>query len=69
MKMTFVYKEQEMNILLTAITIATLSVCGPQTTTIKEELSVKKNENSFTKNEIVYKKVPTKWVKITKKSN
>jgi hypothetical protein len=69
MKMTFVYKEQEMNILLTAITIATLSVCGPQTATIKEDLSVKKNENSFTKNKIVYKKVPTKWVKITKKSN
>ena len=67
--MTFVYKEQEMNILLTAITIATLSVCGPQATTIKEDLSVKKNENSFTKNKIVYKKVPTKWVKITKKSN
>jgi len=58
-----------MNILLTAITIISLSVCGPQTATIKENLDVKKNENSFTKNKIIYKKVPTKWVKITKKSN
>ena len=32
-------------------------------------LNVKKNENSFTKSKIIYKKVPTKWVKITKKSN
>ena len=58
-----------MNFLLTVITIATLSVCAPQTAIIKEDLSVKKNENSFTKNKIIYKKVPTKWVKITKKSN
>ena len=58
-----------MNIMLTALTITTLAICGPGNTTIKEELVVKKNTNSAVEKTIQYKKVPTKWVKIAKKSN
>ena len=58
-----------MNILLTAITIATFSICGPSKAVIKDNLTVKKNTNIEKENAVTYKKVPTKWVKITKKSN
>ena len=58
-----------MNALLTALTIITFSVCGPGKVTINEKLTVKKNTKIYHQATIVYKKVPTKWVKITKKSN
>ena len=58
-----------MNIILTALTITTLAICGPEKNTIKEELIIKKNTNSTSENTISYKKVPTKWVKMPKKSN
>lgn len=68
MKITFTYKECKMNILFTTITIAALTVCGPQTATIKEDLTVKKEVKYSTKHTIIYKKVPTKWVKKPKNS-
>lgn len=58
-----------MNILVAALTIITFSVCGPESVAIEENLEVKKNTNTQKEKVIIYKKVPTKWVKITKKSN
>lgn len=58
-----------MNTILTALTITALAICGPGKNTIKEELVIKKNTNSPVEKTISYKKVPTKWVKMPKKSN
>ena len=58
-----------MNTLLSTLTIVILAVCGPETATVGEDLTIKKNTNSPKQESIIYKKVPTKWVKITKKSN
>jgi len=58
-----------MSFLLAAITIIMLPVCGPDNSTIKEKLSFEKPQAQTSKEMITYKKVPTKWVKITKKSN
>jgi|TARA_R110000782_G_scaffold186081_2_gene276163 hypothetical protein len=69
MKITFRYKEYKMNIILMALTITTLGICGPDASSIKEDLVVKKDTNCETKKTVPYKKVPTKWVKIPKKSN
>ena len=69
MKTTFIYKESIMNIILTTITIIALSVPGPKQVKIEEDLSVNKNLDSFLKQNKIYKKVPTKWVKMPKKSN
>ena len=69
MKITFRYKEYKMDIMLTALTITTLAICGPDDNTIKEDLIVKKNTNTTVEKTIQYKKVPTKWVKMPKKSN
>jgi hypothetical protein len=52
-----------------ALTITTLGICGPDASTIKEDLVVKKDTNCETKKTVPYKKVPTKWVKMPKKSN
>jgi hypothetical protein len=58
-----------MNIILMALTITTLGICGPSSNTVKENLEVKKETNCEIKKTIQYKKVPTKWVKMPKKSN
>ena len=58
-----------MNTLMTAITIITLSVCSAGKYTIDENRTVEKNPRSQNEKVIIYKKVPTKWVKIPKKSN
>jgi len=58
-----------MNIILTTLTITTIAICGSGKSTIKEDLVVKKNTNSAVEKTIQYKKVPTKWVKMPKKSN
>ena len=58
-----------MNILLTTITILTLSVCGPSKDIVTQNLKVIKNIEAQKEKTIIYKKVPTKWVKIAKKSN
>jgi Ethanolamine utilization protein EutJ (predicted chaperonin) len=58
-----------MNIVMAVLTIVTFSICGPEKISIEENLEVKKNTNTQREKVIVYKKVPTKWVKITKKSN
>tara|TARA_B100000989_G_C19474752_1_gene442380 strand:+ start:296 stop:460 length:165 start_codon:yes stop_codon:yes gene_type:complete len=54
---------------MVALTIVTFSICGPERAAIEENLEVKKNTNTQKEKVIIYKKVPTKWVKITKKSN
>jgi len=69
MKINFLYRENKMSTILAAITISSLLICGPQANIIKEDLTVKKPTNSSRQQKIQYKKVPTKWVKITKKSN
>ncbi len=58
-----------MNTIMVALTIVTFSICGPERAAIEENLEVKKNTNTQKEKVIIYKKVPTKWVKITKKSN
>lgn len=58
-----------MNLVLTGLTIATLAICGPGKNTIIEIQEVQKPTNSKKTEPIIFKKVPTKWVKITKKSN
>lgn len=58
-----------MNLIMASLTVAFLSICGPQEITIEENLEITKPSNSTEKENIIYKKVPTKWVKITKKSN
>ncbi len=58
-----------MSFLLAAITIIMLPVCGAENSTIKENLSFEKPQAQSSKEVVIYKKVPTKWVKITKKSN
>jgi hypothetical protein len=58
-----------MSILLTTLTILTLSVCGPSKNTVTESLEVTKTTKAQKQKTVIYKKVPTKWVKITKKSN
>lgn len=51
------------------ISIFSLTVCSPRANIIKEKLEIQKPTNENSSNKITYKKVPTKWVKITKKSN
>ena len=58
-----------MNFILSAVTILTLSICGPGKYTITEELNVIKPTKPTSTLPTKYKKVPTKWVKITEKSN
>ena len=58
-----------MNTLLAVLTVITFSVCGPGKYAIQENLSVEKPSSSDKQKVNIYKKVPTKWVKITKKSN
>ena len=58
-----------MDFIFATLTIISLNVCGPENTTVVENLDVKKNISTNSEQTITYKKVPTKWVKITKKSN
>ncbi len=58
-----------MNLVLTGLTIAVIAICGPGQNTIIENHKVEKPTNSKKVESIIFKKVPTKWVKITKKSN
>ena len=58
-----------MNFILSVITIASLSICAADNNVIKEDLNVKKPTNSKINPIVIYKKVPTKWIKTTKKSN
>ena len=58
-----------MNLILTGLTIATLAICGPGKNTVIENQEIQKPTNLKKTESIIFKKVPTKWVKITKKSN
>jgi hypothetical protein len=58
-----------MSFLLTALTVVSIAVCDLGSPMIKEDLNVKKNVNNSKNYKIIYKKVPTKWIKIAKKSN
>ena len=58
-----------MNFILAGLTITTLAICGPGKNTIIENHEIQKPANSHKTEAIIFKKVPTKWVKITKKSN
>ena len=58
-----------MNVLLVALTILSLPICAQDATTIKEDFTVEKQQRNQTEEVSVFQKVPTKWVKITKKSN
>lgn len=57
-----------MNFILNMITIFTLSICSVDSNIIIEKQSVKKYSTNKKSETVIYKKVPTKWVKITKKS-
>ena len=69
MKKHYFQRETAMNLILTGLTIATLAICGPEKNTIVENQEIKKPTNTKKVEAIIFKKVPTKWVKITKKSN
>ena len=58
-----------MNFILSAVTILSLSICGPEKYTIIENQEVIKTTPAVKKETFKFKKVPTKWVKIAKKSN
>ncbi len=59
-----------MNFILSTIMVFSLSICAVTKDSIKEDLTVEKPTSSKIHSKvIIYKKVPTKWVKITKKSN
>ena len=58
-----------MNLILAGLTITALAICGPGKNTIVEHQEIQKPTNSEKTEIIIFKKVPTKWVKITKKSN
>ncbi len=58
-----------MNLVLTGLTIAAIAICGPEKNTIIENQEVQKPTSSKKVETIIFKKVPTKWVKITKNSN
>jgi hypothetical protein len=58
-----------MNTILAAITISAMALCGPNKNIIKEDLIVKKPPEASTSKPFVYRKVPTNWVKMPKKSN
>ena len=58
-----------MSALLTALTVISIAICGPTKIALSEQLTIKKATNTIKVTEITYKKVPTKWVKIAKKSN
>ena len=62
-------KEKKMNFILTSLTIITISICGPGRYTVQENLEFTKPTTHEKAELIKFKKVPTKWVKITKKSN
>ena len=58
-----------MNLILTGLTITAFTICAPGKNTVKENHEVNKPTNGQASQTIIFKKVPTKWVKITKKSN
>ncbi len=58
-----------MTFILTMITILSVPTCGYQTGTISDNLKFEKPTTAEVKEKIVYKKIPTKWVKTAKKSN
>jgi hypothetical protein len=58
-----------MNFILTTITIMGLSICGANKSVVKEDLEILKKQSATSKKTIVYKKVPTKWIKTDKNSN
>ena len=62
-------KEKKMNTILASLTIVALAICGPNKHILEENLKIEKPTNIENSQPIIYKKVPTKWVKITKKSN
>ncbi len=71
MKINFILKKQEikMSFVLVMLTILSSPVCGPDKNTITENFIFEKPAATGTKEKVVYKKIPTKWIKITKKSN
>ncbi len=58
-----------MSAFLAVVTILSLSICGPEKTELIEKLELEKPSNSKIEHKTIFKKIPTKWVKITKKSN
>ncbi len=58
-----------MDLILTTITVVGLALCGVDKSTIQENLEVTKKQTLSSEKVVVYKKVPTKWIKINKNSN
>jgi len=51
------------------VTILASPVCGSENNTISENFKFEKPSIEQTKEKVTYKKIPTKWIKITKKPN
>ena len=58
-----------MNFLLASLTFISIAICGPESSTVTENLLIRKNTNITSSDKVIYKKVPTKWTKIPKKAN
>ena len=58
-----------MNFILATLTVVSLSICGPEKNIISENHEVERPPPGSASETIKFKKVPTKWVKITKNSN
>ena len=58
-----------MTFILAMVTILSTPMCGPQAGTLSEDLKFEKPASAQVEEKFVYKKIPTKWVKTTKKSN
>ena len=58
-----------MNFILSVVTIISLSICEPEKYVVIEDQEVIKTAAAIKKETFKFKKVPTKWVKIAKKSN
>ena len=58
-----------MNFILVMVTILSSQVCEPEKNTLSENFKFEKPSIEQTKEKVTYKKIPTKWIKITKKPN
>lgn len=58
-----------MSFVLAMLTILSSPVCDPGKNVVTENFKFEKPTAVETKEKVVYKKIPTKWIKITKKSN
>ncbi len=68
-KVLFLNEEKKMEVILMAFTFLYAPVCTTNHQVVFEKQEVVKQTSSKKNDFVKFKKVPTKWVKIPKKSN